>query len=290
MNKPRIVITMGDPKGIGPEVVKKALKDVSIKGIAHYIVLGGKKGLPVKYIDEAVRLIKNKEADALVTAPVNKEAINRQGINFKGHTEYLAGLTGVTPRDVLMMFAAKRLRVSLVTRHIPIKKVPRYLNIDDIVRTIYLSYQGLKNYFRIMRPKIGVCGLNPHSGEGGFIGDEEERLIIPAIEKARFKLNSSSIYGPCSAESLFYDAYRGKLDAVAAMFHDQGLVPLKMVARDYAVNITFGLPFIRTSPDHGTAYDIAGKDVAEPGSMIEAIRLAVRFVETEKKVRAEFFN
>lgn len=285
--KPTIVITLGDPKGIGPEVVKKALKLMSIKNLARYIVLGGGRSLPVKYLDEAVRLIQGKQADALVTAPVNKEAINRAGLHFTGHTEYLAELTHT--KDVLMMFVSKRLRVSLVTRHIPLKAVSSYINIDRIFRTLFLTAQSLKDYFGIMSPNIGVCGLNPHAGEGGFMGDEEKRLIIPAVEKARLELSNSSIfYGPCSAEGLFYDAYRGRLDAVVAMFHDQGLIPLKMVARDYAVNATFGLPFIRTSPDHGTAYDIAGKDIASADSMIAAIRLAVKFVETQKKLRAEF--
>lgn len=281
--KPTLIITTGDPEGIGPEIVNKSLKLRSIKELAHYIVLGGSKESVLKYLDEAVRLIQHKRADALVTAPVNKEAINRAGLRFKGQTEYLATLTHT--RDVLMMFVAGRLKVSLVTRHLTLNEVSRGLTVDNVFTTIHLTYQSLKRYFGIRCPKIGVCGLNPHAGEGGFIGNEEERIIIPALKRLKKRLGKSeglNIEGPFASDSLFYDAYRGRFDAVVAMYHDQGLAPLKMVARDYAVNVTFGLPFIRTSPDHGTGYDIAGKGIADAGSMIQAIRLAVRLCEIQK--------
>jgi 4-hydroxythreonine-4-phosphate dehydrogenase len=236
-----------------------------------------------------VKLIKAGKADALVTAPINKKAASLAGFKFPGHTEYLAYLVGA--RKFCMMLVAcppkpipnptqelRRgggpLRVVLATRHIALKDVSRCLDQNQIRDAIILTHQALKKYFRIRHPRIAVCALNPHAGEDGMFSDEESRIITPAIKKAKVK----GVVGPLPADSLFYDAYRGRFDAQIVMYHDQGLIPLKMVAKDAAVNITLGLPFIRTSPAHGTAFDIAGRNKANPSSMIEAIKLACQLV------------
>jgi len=175
-----------------------------------------------------------------------------------------------------MMFAAETMKVTLVTRHLPLADVPRALNPAIIYRTIFLTHKYLKEYFGLITPRIAVCGLNPHAGEEGAFGNEEARAIIPAIKKA--SVFSKYIRGPVSADAAFHDALNKKYDAVIAMYHDQGLVPFKMLYLDSGVNLTLGLPFIRTSPDHGTAFDIAGKGIANPSSMIEAVKLACRLV------------
>jgi 4-hydroxythreonine-4-phosphate dehydrogenase len=272
---------MGDPSGVGPEITLKALASPKIKGIADFLVIGetfaprgassGRASL--EYIDKAIELIRSRAADALVTAPVSKEAIRSAGFpDFQGHTEYLAKKTGV--KNFAMMFVGEALRVALVTRHIPLMRVPQALNSGMVFNTIELTNKCLKKYFRIRSPKIAVCGLNPHAGEGGAFGDEERRIISPAIKRA-FK-SFKNIRGPVSADVAFYHALKGKYDAVVAMYHDQALAPFKTLYFADGVNLTLGLPFIRTSPDHGTAFDIAGKGIADPTSMIEAIRLACR--------------
>lgn len=283
--RPTVAITMGDPAGIGLEITKKALARHEISRRASFLVVGDacKKFKPgmvnaacgraaIEYIDEAVGLIKSGAADALVTAPISKEAINLAGFKWPGHTEYLAHLTKT--KKFAMMLIGGPLRVVLATRHIALKDVSEKLNKTEIYDAIILAHAALKRYFRIKHPRIAVCALNPHSGEGGLFGSEEKRIIIPAIKKALPKV--PGIIGPLPADSLFYDAYRGKFDAEIVMYHDQGLIPLKMIAKDTAVNITLGLPFVRTSPAHGTAFDIAGTNKANPSSMIEAIRLACR--------------
>ncbi|MBI5143668.1 MAG: 4-hydroxythreonine-4-phosphate dehydrogenase PdxA [Candidatus Omnitrophica bacterium] len=279
-NKPTVLITMGDPLGIGPEVTVKALASRKISRLANYFVIGDARALhpgsgkgPIEYIDEALRLLKKGEADALVTAPVNKSSIRRAGIsNFRGQTEYLAEHTGT--KNYAMMFVGGRFKVTLVTRHIALKDVPSALSIDSIYKTIILTHKYLKKFFGIRNPKIGVAGLNPHSGEEGLFGDEEASYIIPAIRKAGRSLKCIS--GPIPPDVVFYNALNKKFDAVISMYHDQGLIPFKMLYFKSGVNLTLGLPFIRTSPDHGTASDIAGKGIADPTSMIEAIRLACR--------------
>jgi 4-hydroxythreonine-4-phosphate dehydrogenase len=227
------------------------------------------------YIRKAVRLASEKRIDALVTAPISKEAFYLAGFPFRGHTELLARLTKT--KDFAMMLLGGRLRVSLVTTHLPLSKVATSLTLRRIYQTVRLTNQFLREYLGIISPRLGVCGLNPHSGEGGFIGKEEVRLINPAIRRARRE--GIKVTGPVPADVIFFQAYNNKFDAIIAMYHDQGLIPLKMLAFEKGVNITLGLPFIRTSPDHGTAFDIAGKKPANPRSMIEAIKMAISLVK-----------
>lgn len=270
--KPAILITTGDPKGIGPEVTKKALEDAKIKFLADFLIIEPEDETGFDAVEKAVGILKKRKADALVTAPVNKESINKSGIFFQGHTEYLAKAANV--KKIAMMLCGGRLKVTTVTRHVPLKKVPAILTQTKIIEAVRLTNLGLRKYFGIKKPRIGICALNPHCGEGGKIGREEQDIIIPAIRKIRRFI--PEIQGPVSGDAIFYMAYNGKLDAVISMYHDQGLGPLKMIAFEEGVNVTLGLPFIRTSPDHGTAYDIAGKNIANPRSMKEAIKLAVK--------------
>lgn len=225
----------------------------------------------IEYIKEAVSLIRQKKADLLVTAPIHKHAAELSGFKYPGHTEYLARLFGT--KDYAMMLIGGGLKVILVTTHLPIKEVSHRLKREEIVNLLGLTDRSLKRYFGIVRPRIAVCGLNPHAGEGGTLGDEEKRIIAPAIEKARKK--RIDVYGPIAADVVFYQMYKGDYHAAICMYHDQGLVALKMLARDESVNITLGLPFIRTSPGHGTALDIAAEGIASPESMAEAIKTAV---------------
>jgi 4-hydroxythreonine-4-phosphate dehydrogenase len=214
------------------------------------------------------------ECDALVTAPVNKEAIMGSGQKFVGQTEFLSELAGVANTSMMLLGSDDRgrwLRVALATTHVRLRDVPSELTREKIERAITLSAQACRD-LELARARIGVCGLNPHAGEGGQLGTEEIATIIPAV-RATQELGHD-VHGPMAADTLFYYAYRGDYDAVVAMYHDQGLGPLKMIGFERGVNWTLGLPFIRTSPDHGTAYDIAGKGVADPGSMIAAVRLA----------------
>jgi len=308
-----VAITIGDPFGIGPEIVLKALASRKLRGLANFLIIGDRavlSSLPkllntatranphisiadlrvisedriklgrqsalsgkasLAYIDYALKLIKDDQADCLVTAPVSKEAISRAGVRFSGHTEYIA--KAFKTDKFAMMLMGGPLRVTLVTRHLPLKAVAKAITEEEISDCIELSHAALQRYFGINRPRIGVASLNPHGGEGGSIGKEEERVIKPAV--ARAKKRFKDITGPVSSEALFYEAFRGKLDCVIAMYHDQGLTPLKMVARDNSVNVTLGLPFVRTSPGHGTAFDIAGKGLANAESMVEAINLAI---------------
>jgi 4-hydroxythreonine-4-phosphate dehydrogenase len=223
------------------------------------------------------------ELDALVTAPVNKEAIVRAGHkNFTGQTEFLSGLAGAK-RTAMMLLGHdgknRWLRVALATIHISIKSVPKKLTTEKIALAIELAAQACRD-LGLPRAKVAVCGLNPHAGEGGEFGDEEIKMISPAVAAA--KERGFDVVGPLSGDTVFYYALRGDFDAVVAMYHDQGLAPLKAVAFDTGVNWTLGLPFIRTSPDHGTAYDIAGKGIANPSSMIAAMRLAKQLAGNKK--------
>jgi 4-hydroxythreonine-4-phosphate dehydrogenase len=225
-------------------------------------------------IEEAVRLVLSGEARAVVTNPISKAVLYRGGFAFPGHTEYLAALAakgGETPHPV-MMLAADSLRVVPVTIHIPLKKVTHALSKDLILSTIEITANDLRRYFGIARPRLAVSGLNPHAGEEGGLGREEIEIIAPAIETARAK--GLDVTGPYPADTMFHEAARATYDAAICMYHDQALIPLKTLAFDKGVNVTLGLPFIRTSPDHGTAFRLAGTGRASPRSLIEALRLA----------------
>ncbi len=229
----------------------------------------------IAWLTEGAQRCLRGEVDALVTAPVNKEAILRSGQPFVGQTEFLSHLAG-TDQTVMMLLGADErgrwLRVALATTHLPLRLVPDRLSQENILLAIEKAAQACRD-LGLPRARVGVCGLNPHAGEGGLLGTEEQTTIAPAVEAARKKLGAD-ISGPWPADTLFHYAFRGDFEAVVAMYHDQGLAPLKMIGFETGVNWTLGLPFIRTSPDHGTAYDIAGKGVASPASMISAIRLA----------------
>jgi 4-hydroxythreonine-4-phosphate dehydrogenase len=278
----RIAITLGDPAGIGPEVIEQALTCGSLPLGFEFTVLGDRRaGTPGKpdsqsaaaamnALDQAVAMLKNNAADAVVTGPVSKQALQTLGFPFPGQTEYFAHAFGIT--DFGMLLTGSTLTVGLATIHEALATVPSLLNIDGIVRTGLLTADFLKRR-GIVRPRIAVAGLNPHAGENGAFGDEEIRIISPAIQR----LNESGVAifsGPGVPDAIFRDAARGQFDAVVAMYHDQGLIPLKLLDFDNAVNVTLGLPKPRTSPDHGTAFSIAGKNLADPSSMIAAIRLA----------------
>ncbi|MEW5767592.1 MAG: 4-hydroxythreonine-4-phosphate dehydrogenase PdxA [bacterium] len=224
----------------------------------------------IDYIQEAVRLAMAGEISAVVTCPISKAAINRAGFLYPGHTELLAQLTNT--RSVAMMLVADRLRVILVTIHLSLKKAIQGINQGKIVKTIRLAHRALSAWLRKEQPKLAVAGLNPHAGEGGLFGREEIEIIAPAIAEA--KEGGIEVSGPYPPDTVFYQAYHGKFDAVIALYHDQGLIPIKLLAFDRGVNVTLGLPIIRTSPDHGTAFDIAHKNIANPESLIEAIKLA----------------
>ena len=223
--------------------------------------------------DGAERCLRH-EIDALVTAPVNKQAIVQAGQAFVGQTEFLSQLAG-TERTAMMLLGqddrGRWLRVALATTHLPLKMVSEHLTRAKIEMVIELTAQACRD-LGLERARVAVCGLNPHAGEGGEMGTEEQTTIGPAVQAARGR--QVDVIGPLSADALFYHAYKGDYDGVVAMYHDQGLVPLKMIAFETGVNWTLGLPFIRTSPDHGTAYDIAGQGKANPSSMLAAIRLA----------------
>lgn len=230
-------------------------------------------------IERAIKLCLDKEVDAMVTAPVSKEALHFAGYNFPGQTEMLAMLT--RSERVSMMLLANTMRVALATVHVPIKKVSENIFIDRLVEKLETINSSLKNDLGISSPSIAVLGLNPHAGENGAIGTEEKEVIIPAIKKVQEKgINAA---GPFSADGFFASGKHKNYDAIMAMYHDQGLIPLKMSGFDEGVNFSAGLKIIRTSPDHGTAFDIAGKGIANPGSMIEAIRLASSIAQRRKK-------
>lgn len=301
-----IGITLGDPSGIGPEVVARALTKPSIRRLGPFVLIGelaiyrkyapslrkdcaffDLKSMPLSgwkpgkisrasgrsalnALNKSVELLKRKQIAALVTAPVSKEAIGMTRPSFHGHTEFLADAFGA--KIVGMMFVADRLRTIIVTRHLPISQVPRAINSKNILQTIELTDQALRKMFKLKNPTIGVCGLNPHAGEGGTIGREEIVKVIPAIRKAR--RHRINVLGPFAADTLFAPVTTRGFDAIVAMYHDQGLIPVKTLCLHHLVNLTIGLPFIRTSPAHGTAFDIAGKNKADPSSMCAAIKLA----------------
>lgn len=253
--------------------------------LAETLEPGGEAAATAAFLslDRVGRMCIRSEVDAMVTAPVSKEAIIRAGHDFVGHTEHLTQLAG-GPDPVMMLLGTddrgKWLRVALATTHVPIKDLPGRLTRQAVELAIIRAAEACAD-LGLQRKRVGVCGLNPHAGEGGKMGDEEITTIGPAVESAKAK--GLDVVGPLSADALFHQAYRGDYDAVVAMYHDQGLAPLKMVCFENGVNWTLGLPFIRTSPDHGTAYDIAGQGKASPSSTIAAINLAVQLVRSRHR-------
>lgn len=312
-----IGITIGDPSGVGPEVTLKALREFVQPRDCEILIFGDMVALQNNglaklrrrakiidvaslsaarfrfgvlsksfgrssylYLEEAVKYIKKGIVNCLVTAPVNKRAIQLSRPAFRGHTEYLAQRFGINAQDVVMMFVAGDLRVSLVTRHIALKDVAGSLTQERITKTLSLTYQSLRNSFSIKQPTIAIAGLNPHASEQGTIGVEEQKVITPAIEGFRKALHSRQrVIGPVAPDTIFFRAQKEKFDAIVCMYHDQGLIPFKMLHFHDGINVTLGLPFVRTSPDHGTAFDLAGKNKANYHSMLAALKLAYRLTK-----------
>ncbi|MFO0838792.1 MAG: 4-hydroxythreonine-4-phosphate dehydrogenase PdxA [Phycisphaerae bacterium] len=335
--KPLIGITIGDPLGIGPEVVVKALADAELRREARFVILGfhdvlelaadqaeinpfwwrepydgsprvgsgvlladfddvpaprvnGERGADetaghasFRFVEEAIRLLKIGALDALVTAPICKESWQLARRHYPGHTALLAHRFDT--RRISMAFVADDLRVALASDHIPLFELRNRFTIGLVYQPIDLLDRALRDWFGIRRPRIGVLGLNPHAGEAGILGDEEQRIVEPALTMARTA--GLNVVGPLSPDTAFTKASLEAHDGFVAMYHDQGLIPVKMRAFDRAVQVTLGLPVVRTSPDHGTAFDIAGKNRANPGSMIEAIRLAIRLSRQRSGAIAE---
>jgi 4-hydroxythreonine-4-phosphate dehydrogenase len=290
MPKPIVAITTGDPAGIGPEIAARAAADSRVLDACEPRLYGPPEAASFESgvlsaaagraayesILRAADDARNGRVAALATAPVNKEAFRLAGVPWAGHTDLLAHLTGA--RDVAMMFHSDVLRVVLATIHIPLSEVPRALTTESLERTIALTARELPR-FGIARPRIAVAGLNPHAGEHGLFGQEEQTVIAPAI--ARSCEQGILVSGPFPADTLFVRARRGEFDVVVACYHDQGLIPVKLAAFGQAVNVTLGLPIVRTSVDHGTAFDIAGRGVADPESMIAAVLLAAKLARNE---------
>ncbi len=282
---PVIGITRGDPAGIGPEIIEAALNSGRLPSFAEYRIIGkecrvepGRPSLEsgraaLASLEESCELLKSGKIDAVVTAPVSKQALHQAGFDFPGQTEFFAQRLNASSHA--MCLTGPRLTVGLTTIHIPLSDVPAKLSKAEIHRVGALLAEFCQHR-GISHPKVAVCGLNPHAGEEGAFGSEEIEIIAPAIEvlNATFA-DKAKFSGPHVPDAIFRDAAMGKYDAVLAMYHDQGLIPLKLLDFDTAVNTTLGLPYPRTSPDHGTAYDIAGKGLANPSSMIAAITLAV---------------
>jgi len=283
--KPRVAITSGDPAGIGPEIAARAAADPRVRAVCEPIVYAPPTGTrfapgmlsaeagqaAFDVIGAAVRDAQAGLVAAIATAPVNKLAFARAGLPWKGHTDLLGHLTG--SRRVAMMFWSEPLKVVLATVHLPLGDVPRTLTREVLDGIIDLTACELPR-FGIGQPRLALAGLNPHAGEDGLLGTEEQRVLEPAVAAARAR--RIRIDGPFPGDTVFVRAVRGEFDAVIACYHDQGLIPVKLLAFGRAVNVTLGLPIIRTSVDHGTAFDIAGRGVADPSSMIEATMLAAR--------------
>lgn len=325
-----IIISMGDPTGVGPEIIIKALLEGGFDGLAQPLLIAGDPdilsraaqlfvpsaelhaeqsgryrlclgqrklaihslsnlkvstlsyGQPdlacgtamANYVAWATDQCINDQAAALVTCPINKAAINAAGISFPGHTELLADRCGVD--KVVMMLAGERLRVCMVTTHLALSQVPTVLTTEEILATIRIVATALRQQFQLERPRLAVLALNPHAGEDGLFGDEEERLIMPAITAACAEGIDAS--GPHSADTLFHFAVQGEYDAVICMYHDQGLIPLKLLHFEDGVNVTLGLPIVRTSVDHGTAYDLAGTGKASAKSLVAALKMAEQMI------------
>jgi 4-hydroxythreonine-4-phosphate dehydrogenase len=299
--RPRIGISLGDCAGIGPEIVDLALKSKRVPNSAEYVVIGRqpdcKPGEPTietaraaaAALEEAVTLARRGELDAIVTGPVHKAKMYEAGFKFPGQTEFFAERCGV--KNFAMCLTGGKLTVALVTAHIPLSEVPGALKQSEIVRVGLLLADFVQSRRRAnltalsSQVRIAVCGLNPHAGESGKIGREEIDIIAPAVAELQSAIRNpqSAIFsGPHSSDTVFHRAAEGEFDAVLCMYHDQGLIPLKLHAFRDGVNVTLGLPFPRTSPDHGTAFAIAGKGTARPDSMIAAINLAVELAQSRK--------
>ena len=287
---PTIAITCGDPSGIGPEIAVKATHDPRVISACHPKLYGPHTPADLKKfsigtvskasgeaaygaIVAATKDALSEDVAAIVTCPINKTAFAEAGYPWRGHTDLLAHLCGVS--DVAMMFWSERLRVVLVTVHIPLRDVPSALTIDRWLSVLRLSATSLPK-FGFPSPRLAVAGVNPHAGEQGWLGREDLDVTTRAVESARAE--GIDVSGPFPADTLFVRAARGEFDAVVAGYHDQGLIPVKLLAFGRAVNVTLGLPIIRTSVDHGTAFDIAGQGIADEGSLVEAILLAARLV------------
>ena len=284
MRLPRIAITSGDPAGIGPEIAARAAADARVRAVCDPVVYAPPAGpfepgrlsaaagraaydTIVRAVDDAM----HGAVDAIATAPINKEAFRLAGLPWHGHTDLLAHLTGA--ERVAMMFESEALRVVLATVHVAFADVPRALTRTAMEGAITLAGRELPR-FGIASPRIAVAGLNPHAGEHGLFGREEEDVIAPAIDACRAA--GFTVAGPFPGDTVFVRAHRGEFDVVVACYHDQGLIPVKLLAFGQAVNVTLGLPIVRTSVDHGTAFDIAGRGTADPQSMIAAVLLAAR--------------
>ena len=283
--KPRIGITVGDPAGIGPEIAAKAAADPRVREICDPVLYGpsadqvfapgvlsaeaGRAGYEA--ICAAVRDARAGRVHGIATAPINKLAFARAGLPWKGHTDLLAHLTGAS--RVAMMFWSEPLKVVLATVHVPLADVPGLLTAERLAGIIDLTAAEMPR-FGLPTPRIAVAGLNPHAGEDGLLGSEDERVLRPAVAAACAR--GADVSGPHPADTLFVRAARGEFDVVIACYHDQGLIPVKLIAFGESVNVTLGLPIIRTSVDHGTAFDIAGTNAADPSSMIAAVRLAAQ--------------
>ncbi len=291
----RLAVTLGDPRGIGPEITGAALQlpldaEITVVGpddlieaipATHRVGVGtwgqgtGDRAdhartlragrLAGHAVEAAVRLAQAGEVDAIVTAPANKHALHLAGFPYPGHTEWLAHLCGDVP--VAMMLASDRLRVVLVTTHVALRDVPSLLTIDRVVRVARTTDRALRDWWGIAAPRLALCALNPHAGEAGLFGDEEIRVLRPAADAAQ-------LAGPFPADTVFLRAIRGEFDAVLAPYHDVGMTAIKVASFGEAVNVTLGLPFPRTSPDHGTAFDIAGTGTADASSMRRAVEMA----------------
>ena len=284
-SRPAIGITVGDPAGIGPEIARKAAADPRVLEVCAPVLYGPRdeesfdvgrvsaKAGQAAYdaIVAAVEDARRGRIAAIATAPINKEAFAAARVPWRGHTELLAHLTG-TPR-VAMMFYSDVLRVVLATVHIPLAEVPGALTRESLEETIALTASELPR-FGWPSPRLALAGLNPHAGEHGLMGLEDDAVLAPAVEASRAR--GITIDGPLPADTVFVRAMRGDFDAVIACYHDQGLIPVKLVAFGHAVNVTLGLPIVRTSVDHGTAFDIAGRGVADPSSLVHAVLLAAR--------------
>ena len=288
MRRVRVGITVGDPAGIGPEIAEKARHDPRVLEVCDPVIFAPPPSARLTMgvdsaeagraaydaVVRAVEATRQGEVDAIATAPVSKRAFALAGLPWRGHTDLLAHLCGVD--DVAMLFWSDRLRVVLATVHIPLADVPRALTGERLLAVIRLTARSLPR-FGITAPRLAVAGLNPHAGENGILGLEDRDVLGPAVATARS--GGIDVLGPLPADTVFVRAARGEFDVVIAAYHDQGLVPVKLLAFGRAVNVTLGLPIIRTSVDHGTAFDIARQGVADEGSLIEAILLAARLAE-----------
>jgi len=295
VTRPRIAITVGDPAGIGPEIAAKAAADARVRAACAPIIFapepashapvgqpsaeGGRAAHDV--VVRAVEAAKKREVDAIATAPLSKLAFSLAGLPWKGHTDLIAHLCG--SERYAMLFHSPKLIISLATVHVPLAEVPRVLTRARVAETIALTAEWMPRA-GVERARIAVAGLNPHAGEAGVLGTEDEEVIAPAVAEARRAGIDAS--GPWPGDTVFLRASRGEFDAVVAAYHDQGLIPVKLLSFGHAVNVTIGLPIIRTSVDHGTAFDIAGKDAADPQSMIEAVLLAAQLARTRETRRS----